>query len=297
VSYTPRSYEDIVRDMLTTLTGGTVRESLTVPTGDLAIIPAKLRSRPVRRISSLEGSTIVGVGAKAKEISYRFTGADFELISSSGNAADLDSIRFRDNGRRPVPGSTLIVNYYPIQTDPIPLTDLNVGSVVRTVVETVARELAVEYQHLGEIYNSAFLATATNDSLDKVVDLVGVTRLPSGHPVARLRFSRQSGATGNITVPAGTAVTDDRANRYLTLSEITMEPNESTREVLAGGETSGTAEVDEGALNRLEVMISGISSVVNIQAARQLAAPEMHCMEWCAARSMRSVSGCSPFRA
>ena len=75
-------------------------------------------------------------------------------------------------------------------------------------------------------------------------------------------------------MPAGTAVTDDKANRYLTLSEITMEPNESTREVLAGGETSGTAEVDEGALNRLEVMIAGISSVVNIQAARQLAAPE-----------------------
>ena len=88
------------------------------------------------------------------------------------------------------------------------------------------------------------------------------------------RFSRQSGATGNITVPAGTAVTDDKANRYLTLSEITMEPNESTREVLAGGETSGTAEVEEGALNRLEVMIAGISSVVNIQAARQLSAPE-----------------------
>ena len=274
MSYTPRSYEDIVRDMLTTLTGGTVRESLTVPTGDLPVIPAKLRNRPVRRISSLEGSTTVGVGAKAKEIPYRFTGADFELISSSGDTADLDSIRFRENGHRPVPGSALVVNYYPIQTDPVPLTDLNVGSVIRTVVETVARELAVEYQHLGEIYKSAFLATAENDSLDKVVELVGVSRLPSGHPVARLRFTRQSGATGNITVPEGTAVTDDKANRYLTLSEITMEPNESTREVLAGGETPGTAEVDEGALNRLEVMIAGISSVVNIQAARQLSAPE-----------------------
>ncbi len=274
MSYTPRSYEDIVRDMLTTLTGGTVRESLTAPAGGVPLVPPKLKNRPVRRVSSLEGTTVVGVGAKAKEIPYRFTAADFELISSSGSPGDLDSIQFRENGRRPAPGSTLTVNYYPVQTDPVPLTDLNVGSVIRTLVETIARELAVEYQHLQLIYDSAFLATAQGDSLDKVVELAGVRRLPSGHPVTRLRFTRQPGATGNITVPAGTAVTDDKGNRYLTLSDITMEPNESTREVFAGGETIATAAVAEGALNRPEVMIAGISGVTNIQEARQLTAPE-----------------------
>lgn len=274
MTYVSRSYEEIVRDMLTTLTGGTVRESLTVMAGGTDILPAKLKNRPVRRISHLEGRTLMGVGANAKEVPYRFTAADFELVSSSGNPDETDSIRFRENGRRPVPGSTLVVNYYPVQTDPVPLTDLNVGSVTRTLMETVARELAVIHQHLKLIYDSAFLASATDDSLDKVVALVGVGRLPSGHPVTRLRFSRQAGVPGSITVPVGTAVTDAEANRYLTLADITLEPNETTREILASGETAATAEVAEGALNRLETMIAGISEVGNIQPARKLTAPE-----------------------
>jgi uncharacterized phage protein gp47/JayE len=274
VSYTPRTYPEIARDMLTTLTGGTVRESLTVPAGDALLVPDKLRARPVRRVSHLEGRTIVGTGARAQEVPYRFTAADFELISSTGDEDNKDSIRFRENGRKPIPGSVITVNYYPVQTDPVPLTDLNVGSVTRTIVETIARELATTYQHLDFIYRSAFLQTAEGDPLDKVVALVGVSRLPTGHPVAKMRFGRQPGVAGSITIPSGTPVTDDGGNRYLTLADVTMEPNETTREVLAGGETAGTAEVEEGALNRLEVVIAGISSVTNIQPARRLTAPE-----------------------
>jgi uncharacterized phage protein gp47/JayE len=275
MSYTPRTYEEIVRDMLTTLTGGTVRESMTTPAGQASLLmPEKLKSRPVRRVSHLEGLTIIGTGANAKEVPYRFTAADFDLVSSTGDENDKDSIRFRENGRKPVPGSLLTVNYYPIQTDPVPLTDLNVGSVTRTITETIARELATTYQHLRFIYISAFLPTAEGDSLDKVVALVGASRLPAGHTVAKLRFSRQPGVPGAITIPSGTAVTDDKGTRYLTLADVTMEPNETTREVLAGGETPGTAEVEEGALNRPEILIAGISTVVNVQAGRRLTAPE-----------------------
>lgn len=275
MSYTPRTYEEIVRDMLTTLTGGTVRESMTVPAGEAPLlIPEKLKSRPVRRISHLDGRTIVGTGENSKEVPYRFTSADFDLVSSTGDENDKDSIRLRESGRKPVPGSVLTVNYYPIETDPVPLTDLNVGSVTRTITETIARELATTYQHLRFIYDSAFLPTAKGNSLDKVVALVGVSRLPAGHPVAKLRFSRQPGVPGAITIPAGTAVTDDKGRRYLTLADVTMEPNETSRDVLAGGETPGTPEVEGGALNRPEIVIAGISSVVNVQAARRLTAPE-----------------------
>lgn len=273
MSFTPRTYEEIVRDMLTTLTGGTVRETVTVPAGEGPIVPDKLRNRPVRRVSHLEGRTIIGVGTRAKEIPYRFTAADFELIASGSETSGLDTIRFRETGRKPVPGSTLVVNYYPIQTDPVPLTDVNVGSVVRTLVETVAREMAVAHLRLKQVYDSAFLDTAEGDALDRVVALVGVARLPGGHPVARVRIARQPGATGTITVPINTPLTDDTGNRYLTLDAVTLEPAETTREVLAGGETAGTAEVDEGTL-RLETLIAGVSTVTNVQKARTLTAPE-----------------------
>ena len=53
MSYEPRRYDEIVRDLLTTLTGGTVAESLPAPAGDSLLVPAKLKNRPVRRVSRL----------------------------------------------------------------------------------------------------------------------------------------------------------------------------------------------------------------------------------------------------
>ena len=275
MSYVPRNYDEIVRDMLTTLTGGTVRETVTAPSGDVPIILERLQNRPVRRVSHLEGTIVVGVGTNARDVSYRFSAADFELVSTTGDN-NKDSIRFREGGRRPKPGSPLTVNYYPVQTLPTPLTDLNVGSVIRTMLETVAREMAMAYLQLQHVYDSAFLDTAEGSSLDKVVALVGVRRLPAGYPVARLRFTRRAdaGAGAQVTIPANTAVIDATGARYLTLDALTLEPGESTREIDARGETPGTKLVETGELTRMEVLIAGVSGVTNPQPARALSTPE-----------------------
>ena len=47
---------------------------------------------------------------------------------------------------------------------------LTPGSVTRTLVEALARELARLYEQLGEVYDSAFVETATGDSLEVLVD-------------------------------------------------------------------------------------------------------------------------------
>jgi uncharacterized phage protein gp47/JayE len=274
VTFTPRGYEEIVRDMLTTLTGGTVREVVPAPPPESLVVPQKLLRRPVRRISHLAGRIATSAAADAPQVDYRFTAQDFELIAASGTVGDEDTIRFRPEGRRPAPGSWLEVNYYPLHTDPVPLTDVNVGSVVRTVMETVAREMALVQQQLQRIYDSAFVDTAESGALDRVVALVGVSRIRAGHPVTTVRFSRQPGTAGQITVPASTALTDGDGNRYRTLTMLVMEPNETTGEVLAAGDTPGTPEVAELTLDRLEVLIAGISSVTNPQPARRLATAE-----------------------
>jgi uncharacterized phage protein gp47/JayE len=267
VTYAPRLYPEIVVDLLTTLTGGTVRESLLVPqTGDLP----KLANRPVRRVSNLVGQVAAKDGTP---IDFKFTSADFELVSSTGGT-DLDLIRFRDGGRRPAPATTLTVNYYPVQTPPTPLTDLNVGSVVRTLMESVARELAVTYLHLQKVYDSAFIDTAEGNSLDRVVALVGMTRLPADHPIAKVTFSRRPDSAGRITVPPGTAVTDAKGNRYLTAVAITLEPNEGALDVFCVGADAGTKPVGAGELNRVEIAVAGISTVANAEPSRLLGAGE-----------------------
>lgn len=275
MTYTPRTYDAIVRDLLTTLTGGTVRETITAPAAGATVVPDKLRDRPVRRVSHLEGEIEAGPASPSPRIPYRFTDADFELVSSSGDPAQADGIRFRDGGRRPVPGTDLTVNYYPLTAPPVPVNDLNVGSVVRTLLETVGRELAETYQHLQHVYDSAFLDTASDSSLDNVVALVGVRRLAAGHPVVRVRLSRgDGGAAGRVTVPVGTALTDADGARYLTTAELTLEPGEPSRDVVAAAESPATPLVDTGALDRLEMLVAGIGVVTNPEPARAVAAPE-----------------------
>lgn len=271
LEYTPRPYPHIVRDLLTTLTGGTVREAVTAPVaGPLQL--NQLVSRPIRRISHLEGVTDVA----GTPVPVRFTNADFDLADADNDGLP-DVVVFRDNGRKPIPGTTLTVNYYPTQiARPVPLTDLNVGSVARTVLETFAREIAQVEQYLNLIYRSAFLDTAEGSGLDKVVALIGVTRLSARHPLVEVRFSRNATTGGKITIPSGTVVTDAATPpaRYRTVADLTLEAGEQSRSVLAAGATVDTAMVAAGALDRLETTLGGISTASNPAAAYRESAAE-----------------------
>jgi uncharacterized phage protein gp47/JayE len=272
MSFTARTYEEIVRDLLTTLTGGTVRETAEVTLdAEGEVEPIRLFQRPVRRISYVEERR---VNIDNTEETIRYTPVDYALVSSEGEGGELDSLKFREGGRKPVVGSQVTVNYYPLNTEPVPVTDLNVGSVARTLMETFVRELAMTELQLEHVYQSAFLETATARSLDKVVGLIGLRRFPAGHAVATVRFTRNPDTPGKITVPTGTVVTDADGHRYKTLAELILEASESAREVLTGAESPGTPEVATDDLNRLETLVAGIGSVTNPKPARNLSAPE-----------------------
>ena len=69
------------------------------------------------------------------------------------------------------------------------LTDANEGSVVRTLAEAFARELAVCYEQLDSVYRNAYLDSASGPALDNVVALLGMVLFE----LARRRFARQWG--------------------------------------------------------------------------------------------------------
>jgi hypothetical protein len=257
VNFGDRTYPDIVRDLLTVLTGGTVAE----PHAIGAEVPdlVHLDNRPVRRVSHLQGKVLLG----EKLIDYRFTERDFELVGTDANPNQFVALRFRPRGRRPAPNTTVTVNYYPERLRPTPLTDVNVGSVTRTLIETMSRELATQYQQLQIVYESAFVETAKGDSLDQVSALVDTARLRQGHAVGKARFSRRSGSPGSVYIPVSTAVSDGEGNRYLTSSEATLLPNQATLEVWVHGQTADVEPVDAGTLTVLERAIAGIDRVTN----------------------------------
>ena len=258
-SFTARTYDELVRDLLTTLTGGTASEAHQVPAEGLSEL--LFEARPVRRLSHMMGSVEVG----EEQIRYRFTERDFELIRASSftdASPAYDGVRF-GSGQVPAPSSVLIVNYYPVRLGLTPINDVNVGSVVRTLLETIAREQALQYQQLQHVYDSAFVDTATGTGLDNVAALVDVRRLKRRHPVGKVKMTRRPGSSGEVSIAVETAVTDGTGNRYLTTDPATMLTGQSTIEVWIHGESPATETVEAGKLTVLERAIAGVDRVTN----------------------------------
>ena len=263
-----RTYPEIVRDLLTHLTQGVVREEFQIGIEVPELIP--LRRVPVDRVSYLEGTLERDAEAAAENgdeepARYRFTERDFELVRIEQDPQGPTAIRLAERVRL-APFSNLIVNYYPVHLPPTSLTETAVGGVARTLIETISRELAVQYQQLQIVYESAFLESATGSSLDKVVALVDTPRLRQGHAVGRVRFSRRVGSPGSVFIPANVAVTDGRGTRYLTSTTATLQPNQGSVEVLVHGESVRTETVDAGVLEVPERLIAGIDHVTNPEA-------------------------------
>jgi uncharacterized phage protein gp47/JayE len=266
VSFVDRTYPDIVRDVLTNLTQGVSGEVHRVTYDPLArplVVPdIVLQRRPVRRVSMISG--MVEVPGADDPVAVDFSLNDYELVGDPSDPEDLHTIRFLPGGRRPAPDTDVRVNYYPRTTDPTPLTDVTVGSVVRTLVEAVSKELALVYAQLNLAYESAFIDTATGSSLDRVVALLGYARFRAGRPVGSVRFGRRPGSVGDVSIPAGVPVTDlEDTIRYETVESRTMLAGESTAEVRVRGASDATPVVPERTLQVVQRPIAGIDSVVN----------------------------------
>ncbi len=256
-------YPDLVRDLLTTLTGGTATEAHPVPSTGLTEV--RFDKRPAARVSHCQGTVELDDGSR---IDYRFSERDFDYVPAEGAApgtAAYDGLRFGKN-QVPAPNSLLTVNYYPVRLRSTPVNDVNVGSVARTMLETVAHALATQYQQLGKVYDSAFVDTATGSGLDNVTALVDVRRLRRRHPVGKVRASRRAGAAGLVTIPIDTAVTDGAGNRYLTTDPATLLPGQTTVEVWVHGESPATEVVGPGTLVVLERALAGVDRVTNDEA-------------------------------
>lgn len=254
MSFVDRLYHEIAGDMLTTLTGGIAgeRHEVAYPAGD-APLAFVLQRRPVARVSNVTGTLELPDGSRTP---YVFGLDDYELAG--------DELRFLPFGRRPADKSTLFVNYYPRNAEPSGITDVNVGSVARTLVETVAKELAGLYAQLNLAYDSGFLDTATGPSLDRVVALLGLRRFRAGRAVGFATFTRRPGSPGDVTIPAGTPITDSQDTvRYETTETYLMYAGESTAQVRIRGVAESTPVVAERTLTVLARLVAGLSEVTN----------------------------------
>ncbi|WP_457427275.1 baseplate J/gp47 family protein [Roseateles sp. P5_E7] len=201
MSFAAEPYGVFVDDLLSSLTGGVVRE-------EFAYLPERAPFK-------------LGLGADALPASVRLHGlvdGDYHRFMPG---TDLDvsdegviTWRLQPDGL-PLPGvalpdlgSRFWVSYERRPgTVPAPrLTDRNPGSVVRTLAESFAREYAVLSRQLESVYEAAFIDTAEGRDLDQLGALVGVPRRMRSAATGDVVFSRSTPAPADIAIPAGTRI-------------------------------------------------------------------------------------------
>ena len=240
------TYPELLQRLVVAVLGGVAGETHPYPTaGDVSV----LERGPA--------TAIVGVHGARDGQPHRFAAdVDFRL------SADGRSLEWLQ-GDRPDEGTLVSVDYTPHGAIS-PVTDVAVGSVLRTLLETIAMESAALSAQLDAVHQSGFVDTATGRSLERVVELLGITRVTSGHAAGEVALQRAQGSVGLITIPAGTKVaTADGAIAYETTEEATLLPGQAVLRVPVRDPEEANGPVPADSLVVLPAPIAGIAAVTN----------------------------------
>jgi len=135
----------------------------------------KLSNSPITEIKEVKGVSKGAPKSFAKDVDYRLIG---------------DSVEWLPGGEHPDEETNFAVDY--AFTKESGISDVNPGSVVRTMVEAISREIEYLYAQMDHAYLSGFLDTATGEALDLVVSLLGVKRKPPQPSSGSVTFGRDT---------------------------------------------------------------------------------------------------------
>jgi hypothetical protein len=249
VTFRRRGYPEVLENVLTSLSGGVAAETQPFPPEGATAPPFRmpLEQTQVRDVISVHGTR--------NGQSHRFRkGTDFVL--------DGGALVWPDGAELPDASTVVHVNYYG-PPRPGPVTDIHTGSVVRTLAESIALEIAALHAQLEAVYESAFIDTAEGRSLDHVVALLGLERVRSGRATTQVEFTRAPGSRGAITIPAGTRIIDEAGEiEYATTEAATLPPEQKTVRV-AARDLEPNDPVAADTLTVLPIPIAGIVKVTN----------------------------------
>lgn len=153
--------------------------------------------------------------------------------------------------------------------------DLAVGSVIRTLYESFAYEMALLYEQMDQVYQSAFIDTASGLQLEMVAAILGIQRGLPDYAEGVVTFTRDVGQE-DIEIPMGTLVaTEDSADAsrkpYTTL-EARLFPAGDT-EIAVKVQAMERGEDQVVAAHSITVMplpVAGVKAVRNAEATQFL---------------------------
>jgi len=183
-----KAYSEIVQEIVEQLTKGSIKEQYDYETSQVRY---KLGNTPIKQVIKVEGL---------------LRGARHNFVLGTDYRNNDEMLEWRPSGDKPDPGTTFSVNY--TFGDPSGITDANPGSVVRTIVESIAREIDFYYEEMQRVYDAGFIDTASGKALEMVVSLLGLERTPPQNAKGVVTFGRatppdEMDVTGEVYVYDG----------------------------------------------------------------------------------------------
>lgn len=255
-----RPYGDLVDDILTAVVGGVVNEPVRF---DLKVLTYPL-AEPAGGVRGITGTTDGRPRTFLLDIDFVF-----------GRATNV--VIWLEDGTLPDDDTTFFVDYFRAESRS-PLSDINVGSVTRTLSEAIGREIATVYEQINLAYLSAYVDTATGRSLDYVVSILDVTRKTAEFAEGLVTFFRSSGVDGNITVPAGTRLATSTGSVIFAATQPrTLQRGQVRIDVPVRAEAGFAGDaglVPAGAISEMSQPVAGIERVSNLDPTIRAAADE-----------------------
>jgi uncharacterized phage protein gp47/JayE len=247
MSFVPEPYEQFVDDLLTALTGGSVREEHQFTGSDGAYSLSTPGAIPF---------TLKVTGTRDDQYTVFEQDTEFTYDQAAG-------IRWKPAAKLPDLSTYFYVSYYR-QDAPARLTDRNPGSVTTTLAEAFAREFAVLHKQMDGIYRSAFIDLATGTSVDHIAALLAITRKDPRFASGEVLFKRGTPAPGDILIPVGTVVSTDQGQNFETTDARTLRRGQLSIVVPIRAKVEGTpGKVDAGTIKNVNRPIFGIDAVQN----------------------------------
>jgi uncharacterized phage protein gp47/JayE len=196
--YSRKHYKEIVNEILDQITKGVTKEIHTFKASQLEY---HLGFRPISSIVKIEGKL------DGRE-HHTFGNDSYHLLQDSKSMV----LAWKEGAVKPDEGTDFEVTY--ISHEPSGLTDTNPGSVLRTIVEAISKELDQTYNQMDRVYQSGFIDTAKGDALDNIAVIVGMVRKPPTLSTGYVTFWRDSDPP-EIVVSGETVLYDGRDNYIL----------------------------------------------------------------------------------
>ncbi|MFN8483146.1 MAG: baseplate J/gp47 family protein [Anaerolineae bacterium] len=254
-----RPYAEVVDDILTAIVGGVVNEPIFF---DLKEDSYRL-SQPASDVRSITGARTPPGAADAQHVAFQ-KGQDFDFDSVA------NTVIWRPKGAHPDDETTFYVDYFLRDANP-PLTDINVGSVTRTLSEAISVEIATVYQQINQAYLAGFIDTAAGKSLDLVVSILGVTRKTAEYAQGLATFYRDPAVQGVVTIAEGLSLSTDKGVTFVTSELRTMQRGQVRIDVpirATDASKGPLGQVGPNTITTLAQPLAGIGRVTNLEATQ-----------------------------